>query len=96
MNPGLAMLQMSSSKLVELIGRRLEVQFLNQQNFDFTIVELQALSCFKVHEFTWILVQTCSMMIPDDELSNEYANCVKKFERKVRYSRSRSENNECC
>ena len=75
------MLQMSSSKLVELIGRRLEVQLsLNQQNFDFTIVELQALSCFKVHEFTWILVQTCSMMIPDDELSNEYANCVKKFE----------------
>jgi hypothetical protein len=79
------MLQSSSSKLVQVFGMEIEVQLLLiQQNFDFTIDELKLWICFKLHEITWIYLQSCSMMIPDDELGKEMWFDLKKFEEKMR------------
>ena len=87
MESGLAMLRGSSRKFVELIGRDLEVRLvLIQQNFDSTIDASIASSMNKVHEISWIYLQSCSMMIPDDELGNELWFDLKKFEEKLRES----------
>ena len=63
----------------------LEVQLLTiQQNFDSTIDASIASSCSNVHEISWIFLQSCSMMIPDDELIQKNASCLKKIEEKLR------------
>ena len=35
-----------------------------------------------LHEFPWILVQQCSIMLLDDEWIKKYAMCLKKFKEK--------------
>jgi hypothetical protein len=79
------MLKNSSRTLVWMIGGRIEVQLLLiSPEFEFTIVEFKLAYALNRHELLWIYVQSCSMMLPDDESSKGNAIYVKKFQKVLR------------
>ena len=85
---GLAMLQVSSRQLVQVIGREIAAQLCTiLPEFGFTIVASKLAYASNRHELLWIYVQSCSMMLQKDELIKINAICLKKlkenFERKV-------------
>ena len=81
------MLNSSSTMLVQVFGREINAQLLlNPTEFDITIVASKLAYASNRHGFSWIYVQSCSMILPDDESSKGNAIDMKKlrenFERK--------------
>ena len=86
----------SSKVLVKLIGWRIEAQLHEiWPEFWFAMDELKLQAAAKRHGFSWIYVQSCSMMLPNDELIKRMWSYVRKlrenFERKFQEFGSRSE-----
>jgi hypothetical protein len=55
-----------------------------QPEFGFTIVEFKLAYASNRHELLWIYVQSCSMMLPDDDSTKGNAICLKKLKENLR------------
>jgi hypothetical protein len=88
-------------KLVQVFGKRIEVQLCTiSPEFGFAMNASKLQYASMLHDFLWFFLQTCSKMLPDDELVKKSGLCLKnlkeKGERKYLVFRSRSENCDCC
>jgi hypothetical protein len=71
--------------LMQVNGREIEAPLHTiQQNFWVAMDEFKLQAAPIMHEFMWFFLQTCSQMLPDDELIKKNAKCLKKFEEIVR------------
>lgn len=82
---GLVMLPTSSMMLVQVFEEENSAQLCTiSPNSEFTIVASSFEYASKQDQFLWIYVQSCSMMLPDDDSTKGNAICLKKFEEMVR------------